>query len=101
LDGQLPISGAFERKRGFSVPVAEWIFARGAEIGPLVARQPGIAEICEPRKVENLYLRRGKRQGFAAWLLLFYALWHNHHIVGNSDVGGDVLDVLDGARRAA
>ncbi|NNE84529.1 MAG: asparagine synthase (glutamine-hydrolyzing) [Alphaproteobacteria bacterium] len=101
LDARLPISGAFERKRGFSVPVAEWIFARGAEIGPLVARQPGIAEICEPKKVENLYLRRGKRQGFAAWLLLFYALWHNHHIVGNSGVGGDVFDVLDDARRAA
>ncbi len=101
LDDRMPISGAFERKRGFSVPVAEWIFARGAEVGPLVARQPGVAEICEPKKVENLYLRRGKRQGFAAWLLLFYALWHNHHIVGNSGIGGDVFDVLDDARRAA
>jgi asparagine synthase (glutamine-hydrolysing) len=101
LDDRLPISDAFERKRGFSVPVAEWIFARGAEIGPLVARQPGIAEICDPKNVENLYQRRGKRQGFAAWLLLFYALWHNHHIVGNSGVGGDVFDVLDEARRAA
>ncbi|MCZ6591413.1 MAG: asparagine synthase (glutamine-hydrolyzing) [Alphaproteobacteria bacterium] len=101
LDGRLPMSGAFERKRGFSVPVAEWIFARGSEIGPLVARQPGVAEICEPKKVENLYQRRGKRQGFAAWLLLFYALWHNHHIVGNADVDGGVLDVLDDARRAA
>jgi asparagine synthase (glutamine-hydrolysing) len=96
-----PRVAAFERKRGFSVPVAEWIFARGSEIGPLVARQPGIAEICDPKKVENLYLRRGKRQGFAVWLLLFYALWHNHHVVGNSGVGGDVLDVLDDARRAA
>ena len=101
LDDRLPISGAFERKRGFSVPVAEWIFARGGEIGPLVARQPGVAEICDPKKVENLYLRRGKRQGFAAWLLLFYALWHNHHIVGSSGVGGDVFEVLDDARRAA
>ena len=101
LDNRLPIAGAFERKRGFSVPVAEWIFTRGSEIGPLVAHQPGVAEICEPKNVENLYLHRGKRQGFAVWLLLFYALWHNHHIVGNSGVGGDVLDVLDDARRAA
>ena len=101
LDSRLPISGAFERKRGFSVPVAEWIFARGAELGPLVAAQPGIVEICQPKKVEGLYLRRGKRQGFAAWLLLFYALWHNHHIVGKSGVGGNVIYVLDDARRAA
>ena len=101
LDSRLPVAGAFERKRGFSVPVAEWIFARGAEIGPLVARQPGVAEVCEPKKVEALYLRRGKRQGFATWLLLFYALWHNHHIVGNTGIGGDVFDVLDDARRAA
>jgi asparagine synthase (glutamine-hydrolysing) len=33
--------------------------------------------------VEKLFLEAGgKREGFAAWTLLFYALWHRHHIDG-------------------
>ena len=35
----------------------------------------------------------GRRQGFAAWTLLFYALWHRAHIEG-ADVSGDTFDVL-------
>ena len=95
LNDRLPVSRAYEPKRGFSVPVAEWIFQRGNELGPLVARQEGIYEIFDPKKVEGLYKKRGKRQGFAAWILLFYALWHNHHILGNSSSGGNVFEVLD------
>ena len=100
LDNRLPVSRAYEPKRGFTVPVAEWIFQRGNELGPLVARQEGIKEIFDPIKVEGLYKKRGKRQGFAAWLLLFYALWHNHHILGNSSSGGNVFEVLDYSSRA-
>ncbi len=33
--------------------------------------------------VETLFREAdGKREGFAAWTLLFYALWHRHHILG-------------------
>ena len=100
LDGRLPAAGAFERKRGFSVPVAEWIRDSADVIGPLVARQPGIVEMCEPRAAENLYAKAGKREGFAAWLLLFYALWHNHHVLGIHGVE-DVRAALEAARKAA
>ena len=55
---------------------------RGAKLGPLVAAQPGIREICLPDEVETLFANAvGKRPGFAAWTLLFYALWHRHHIL--------------------
>lgn len=100
LDGVLPEAKPFERKRGFSVPVAEWIDARAGEIGPLVAQQPGILEVCDPRAVEALFAKTGKRQGFAAWVLLFYALWHAHHMLGIRD-HGDVRDTLEAGRRAA
>ncbi len=100
LNGVLPEARPFERKRGFSVPVAEWIEARGAEIGPLVAYQPGVLEVCEPRAVEALFARSGKRQGFAAWVLLFYALWHAHHVLNIRDCA-DVRDALETGRRAA
>ncbi len=69
------------RKRGFTVPVGEWIARRGTQLGPLVAAQPAVQEICLPNMVEKLFREAGgKREGFAAWTLLFYALWHRHHI---------------------
>jgi asparagine synthase (glutamine-hydrolysing) len=100
LDRAAPDARAFDRKRGFSVPVAEWIEARAAEIGPLVAAQPAIVEACEPRAVEALFAKRGKRESFAAWVLLFYALWHSHHILGIGDAG-DVRESLEAAHKAA
>ena len=100
LDGVLPEARAFERKRGFSVPVAEWMEAAALEIGPLVAQQPGVLEVCDPRAVESLFAKKGKRQGFAAWVLLFYALWHAHHILGIRDAE-NVRDALETGRRAA
>jgi asparagine synthase (glutamine-hydrolysing) len=99
LDKRLPISEAFTRKRGFSVPVADWIFSRGSELAPLVASQEGVLEICQSKKVEELFNRNTKKTGFAAWLLLFYALWHNFHVMGNKDVDGDIFDILNESRR--
>lgn len=100
LDGVLPEARPFERKRGFSVPVAEWMEASAVEIGPLVAHQPGVLEMCEPRAVESLFAKKGKRPGFAAWVLLFYALWHAHHMLGIRD-SENVRDALETGRRAA
>lgn len=82
LADAMPQAQAFARKRGFAVPVVEWLARRGAKLGPLVAAQPGIREICLPDAVEKLFANAsGKRPGFAAWTLLFYALWHRHHIL--------------------
>ncbi|HKT17250.1 MAG TPA: asparagine synthase (glutamine-hydrolyzing) [Stellaceae bacterium] len=82
------------KKRGFTVPVGEWIARRGAQLGPLVAAQPAVQEICLPSMVEKLFLDAGgKREGFAAWTLLFYALWHRHHI-GGLPAAPDVFTAL-------
>ncbi|MEK9646807.1 MAG: asparagine synthetase B, partial [Alphaproteobacteria bacterium] len=81
------------RKRGFTVPVGEWIDAEGRRLAPLVARQPGIVEWCDVAKVETLFRQGAARHGFAAWSLLFFALWHQHHVVG-LPIGGDVFDAL-------
>ena len=81
LAGQSKAAEPLAKKRGFTVPVGEWIAKRGAQLGPLVAAQPGVREICLPNRVEKLFTDAGeKRPGFAAWTLLFYALWHRHHI---------------------
>jgi asparagine synthase (glutamine-hydrolysing) len=81
LADRLPEIQPFARKRGFTVPIARWISARAAEIGPLVARSPAVAEICRPDAVERLFANAAnKRAARAAWNLLFYALWHRRHI---------------------
>ena len=93
LDGKLPAAEPFSKKRGFTVPVGEWIAARRLDVGPLVARQPGIAELCRPDAVEALFRAEGKRAGFACWTLLFYALWHRRHVLGLKPAG-DALETL-------
>ncbi len=93
LDTTLPEAGAFARKRGFTVPVAAWIAGRGSALGPLVAGSPGVSDVCHPERVVQLFGESGKRVGFAQWVLLFYALWHRHHILG-LPTHGDVFEVL-------
>ena len=78
---RLPAAQPFARKRGFTVPVAHWIAARGAELGPLVASSAAVREVCTPDAVERLYAAANNRRAArAAWNLLFYALWHRCHI---------------------
>ena len=94
LETALPAARPFERKRGFTVPVAEWIAAR-PQVGELVAAQPGIAEICRPGRVEALFKSCSKDTGFACWTLLFYALWHRRHILGKMPQGDVFSELVD------
>jgi asparagine synthase (glutamine-hydrolysing) len=93
LDRTMPEAKAFEKKRGFSVPVGEWIQRQGARIGPLVAANPAVAEVARPNAVRGLFTSSNKKAGTAAWILLFYALWHRRHIEG-LPADGNVFDVL-------
>ncbi len=86
----------FARKQGFTVPVGAWIAEDGERLGALVAASPGIAEIAEPDRVRALFRAAGGRhEGQAAWTLLFYALWHRAHILGETP-SGDVFSALAG-----
>ena len=93
LQEQMPESNAFHRKRGFTVPIGEWINNRSNVISQLVARQPGIKEICEPEKVIKLFEQSTPLARNASWVLLFYSLWHNYHILGRP-VGNNIGDAL-------
>jgi asparagine synthase (glutamine-hydrolysing) len=94
LEAALPAARPFAPKQGFTVPVGAWIAADGSRLGKLVASQPGVNEIAYPDRVEALFKAAGgKREGMAAWLLLFYALWHRAHIE-HLPTGGDVFEIL-------
>ncbi|MBT4017258.1 MAG: asparagine synthase (glutamine-hydrolyzing) [Alphaproteobacteria bacterium] len=82
LDEALPVADAFAKKQGFTVPVGEWIAGQGKRLAPLVASQPGVEAAAHADQVRFLFENiKDKRQAFAAWTLLFYALWHNRHIL--------------------
>ena len=93
LAESLPESKPFSRKRGFTVPVGQWIASRAETLGPLVAGQPGVARYCDPSAVRALFTTTGKRVGHAQWTLLFFALWHRRYIEGEANEG-DVFDAL-------
>ena len=96
LGDRLPEARPFAPKRGFTVPVGAWMAGRGRELGPLVAAEPGVAEACLPGAVDSLFAcldgGHGKKAR-AAWILLFFALWHRTHILGRES-GGDVFETL-------
>jgi len=97
LETALPESRPYHHKMGFTVPVSDWIAVQGKRVGALLASQPAIVEAFDPEGVRRLFsdltVGGDKKNGQAAWNILFYALWHLRHIEGR-DMGGDVFDVL-------
>ena len=89
------VAEPFSKKRGFTVPVGEWIAKEGVRLGALVAKQDSVRAICHAGKVEEVFRAANeKRAGFAAWSLLFYALWHRTHIERRS-AAPDVFAMLE------
>lgn len=93
-----PQSQPYARKRGFGVPVAQWMEERREELGTLVSAQPGIARQFDSVAVKHIF-DRCSENAQPAWTLLFYALWHSHHILGLSSED-DVAAVLSAASNA-
>jgi asparagine synthase (glutamine-hydrolysing) len=94
LEKYLPVAQPFAPRQGFAMPIGDWIKGQGSRLGPLVAAQPGVAEIADPAKVRLLFNHiRRRRQSVACWKLLFYALWHRRHILALRPAG-DVFETL-------
>ena len=99
LHRTLPGAQAYARKRGFNPPIGGWMAARVQELATLVRVQPGIAEMAPADAVNGVFANPSEHAQ-AAWSLLFYALWHSHHILGLS-CDGSISDVLAAASNYA
>ena len=87
----------FARKSGFNPPVGAWIAARADRLGGLVAAQPGVAEFL-PAGAVRAVIADAAANSQAAWSLVFYALWHTHHVLG-LPADGPIDEVLAAAAR--
>ena len=94
LDEHLPEARPFARKRGFTVPVGQWIESEADALGGAVARLDAISELVIPDEVAPVFRQAGGKGGLLAWRLLFYGLWHQIHVRG---VAADqpVLEILN------
>ena len=93
LARHLPEAEPFSRKRGFTVPVGQWMARQGGKLAPLVAAQPGVVECFRPEMVRALFASGAEKHAAAAWSILFYALWHQHHVLGKQ-AEGDAFALL-------
>ena len=84
LHRELPIAKPFNRKRGFSTPVNQWITDQAPRLRPFVCEQPGIREYFEIDKVNDLFMQPNHDQRKLRWTILFFAMWHNIHILQKS-----------------
>jgi asparagine synthase (glutamine-hydrolysing) len=87
-----PEAGAYARKKGFKPPVGAWMAARGEGLAKLVAGQAGVREALAAPVVMAAFAGAAANPQ-RAWSLLFYALWHAHHVMG-VDAQGDIGAVL-------
>ena len=93
LEEHVQDSPAFAKKKGFTVPVGDWIAGQGEKLGPLVAADPAIQAIAPADKVKAAFSGRDRHALEGAWRLLFFALWHRRHIRGIAP-DGDVFECL-------
>ena len=95
LAEQLPEARPFTRKRGFTVPVGQWIEADADRLGTAVAQLDFLAEIIHADQITPVFRQASGRGGLLAWRVLFLALWHQIHVRGVS-AHQPVVDVLNG-----
>ncbi len=95
LEKNLPEAEPFAKKRGFTVPVGEWISRRGHTLGALVTQQPIIQEHFDVTQIPALFQSEDKHMRAASWNLLSFALWYKIHFEGIS-AQGSIEDVLRG-----
>lgn len=91
----LPVAEPYARKKGFNPPIREWLAAFQPRLESLVASQPGIRALFSRDQIASAFTDL-KQHYQAAWSLVFYALWHSHHVLEVA-ADGTVEDVLSHA----
>ena len=82
LERYAPAAEPWAKKKGFTVPVADWIAPRAADLGPRIAAVEGVRDACDLDAVRAVFT--DDRHAAHRWRLMFYALWWTIHVAGAS-----------------
>ena len=82
LDDVMPQAQAFNRKRGFGVPVGRWMVGESAKLARLASGVEGLREVVNTDLLEGLFGAADGRAGLLAWRVLYYGLWYQIHVKG-------------------
>ncbi|MDQ0463438.1 asparagine synthase (glutamine-hydrolyzing) [Caulobacter ginsengisoli] len=91
LERHCPAADPWGKKKGFTVPVADWIAPRAADLGPRIAGLKAVTELCKPEAVRAVFT--DDTQAHNRWPLLFFALWSLIHLE-NVDPAGALKELL-------
>jgi len=94
LDINFPECEPFSKKRGFNVPVTEWLQGKSKILSELVPQQEGIKRFFHPANVQDLINGINKKNSYVVWTLLAFSLWHKCHIEGRP-AEGSTFDFLN------
>ncbi len=80
LERHCPAATPWARKQGFTVPVANWIAPRAAELARTLADVAAVHSVCAPEQVHRIFT--DDTYEARRWPLLFLGLWGRIHVEG-------------------
>ena len=83
LSTACPEAKPFSKKRGFTVPVGEWMAKKRDALAEELSTAPCLLEIATKESLYNFFKSldpQNKHHTQAAWSLLFYRTWHKEHL---------------------
>ncbi|OJV45805.1 MAG: asparagine synthase (glutamine-hydrolyzing) [Alphaproteobacteria bacterium 43-37] len=88
-----PISAPYAKKRGFNVPVGEWMAAASGQIARWVGSQESTQTLLSNEQCQRLFCRmqHDKKSVIPAWVIFYYTLWHRTHIQGKPADAKEIL----------
>lgn len=96
LEWQFPMAQPFAKKSGFSVPMGLWIEQNAQKLAQAVAGQQAIKEKISYSNLLSLFEKAsGRKERFMAWNILFYATWHQVHVLGKNPLGNIFEFLMD------
>lgn len=94
LQKRIPDLDFFTRKKGFTVPVGDWMKVRADDLDRSLVSSAALHRRLERGRVKSI-LEKGGNGTLAVWTLLFYALWYGSNILGHDVSDSDVIAALN------
>ena len=84
LQSKIPIYDAFEKKRGFTVPIYDWIPKRIKNLEDLLMKQDFLYEYFSKNELKLLFkgVRKNKKLAKPIWHIIFFTSWYLVNIEG-------------------